>query len=145
MSAAEAELEIVSYNFVNGLIVVGDKSHLTYNAFQIVYLNLGEGLDKSRPMSCFIKNKYSTAFHKCNLYFKNNDSALIEIDGSLYPLIEAESFVIFDRCTRNAKVIGMGSTGNIGDFKLIDRAEEFRSSESEEEIKVSTRSGMFKF
>jgi tRNA-specific 2-thiouridylase len=142
---ADTDLEIVGYNFGSGLISIGNKSHLTFKAFQIVHLNLGGGLDKSRPMTCFIKNKHSTEYHKCHLYFKNNASALIETAAEVYPVVAGESFVIFDKNTRNAKVIGIGSTGNIGDFELTDRVSEYRSGESEEDIVSVTSSTVFKF
>jgi tRNA-specific 2-thiouridylase len=142
----EKDLEIVSYNFVNGILGIGSKSNLTHKGFQIVKLKLGSGLDTTRPMLCYIKNRYSNQFIKCNLFFKNNNTAMIECNEDLYPLVYGEYFVIFDRDSRNAKVIGRGTVGNIGDFSLIDRIEEFRKLDNEgEEDRKYTYDNMFKF
>ncbi len=63
---------------------------------------------------------------------------MIELKETLYPLIFDESFVIFDRDTRNAKVIGYGRLGNRGDFKLLDRVKDFkRISDEDDEDKVT--------
>lgn len=125
---ADKDLEVVGYDFVSGLLRIGQRSRLEHSGFQLVNLKLGKGLDRTRPMMCFLKSKNSKEYYKSNLFFKNNNSALIEVEESLYPLIHMESFVIFDRNTRNAKIIGVGSVGNIGDFILLDRAEEFRGN-----------------
>lgn len=143
LSPAEKDLEVVGYDFVSGLLKIGAATRLEHSGFQIVYLKLGNGLDKTRPMRCFLKSKNSKDYIKCGLYFKNNKTAMIECEDKIYPLIHSESFVIFDKNTRNAKVIGLGSVGNIGDFSLLDRALEFRSSEDGEEVVSS--SNLFKF
>lgn len=141
---SDQETQIIGYDFVSGLIKIGSSKHLTHSGFQIVQLKFGSGLDRKRPIQCYLKNKYCSDYVKCNLFFKNNDSALIECDEQFYPLIQGESFVLFDRNTRNAKVIGYGTLGNIGDFELIDRVSEFRAhGEDDEAIKVEIES--FKF
>jgi tRNA-specific 2-thiouridylase len=143
---ADKDLEIVSYDFVKAVIGVGSRENLTHKGFQIVKLKLGSGLDTTRPMLCYMKNKYSQDYIKCNLFFKNNNTALIECSDEIYPLIFGEYFVIFDRNTRNAKVIGLGTVGNIGDFTLIDRVKNFRSSENEgDENQKYIYSNTFKF
>ena len=52
---------------------------------------------------------------------------MVEFEKDIYPLIEGEVMVLFDRNSRNAKVIGSGNVAKRGDFKLIDRVEGFRS------------------
>ena len=64
---------------------------------------------------------------RCKLFFKNNHTALIELDESLYPIINGEVLVLFDKNTRNSKVMGQGKVGPARDFELVDRVEEFRS------------------
>lgn len=147
LGPAEAELEIVAYNNQKGIIQIGSKDYLSHNGFQLVRVKMGGGFDQSKPIVCFLKYKYAATFYKANLYFKNNNSVLIETQETVYPVIENESFVLFDRCTRNAKVIGMGVVGNIGDFQLLDRVENYRSGETEgEDSQALVRSALvFKF
>ena len=57
----------------------------------------------------------------------------MELDTELYPLVEGEYIVIFDKNTRNAKVIGLGRLGSIGTLDLVDRVDEFRNVENKEE------------
>lgn len=146
VTTAEKDLEIVSYDFVKGVIGVGSRKNLSHNGFQIVKLKLGSGLDTTKPMQCFLKNKYSNSYIKSRLYFKNNNTALIECSEEIYPLIFGEYFVIFDRDSRNAKVIGLGTVGNIGNFTLIDRIKNFRKSEKEgADAEEYIYNNMFKF
>ena len=139
----DKNVQIVNYDFGRALIELGSDEHLTFKGCQIFELRLSSGLDRSKPMSCFIKNKYSNNYVSCVIYFKNNQSAYIEFEESLYPLIEGEKLVIFDRNTRNAKVIGAGTIGQRGEFKLIDRAEDFKSKNEENELAKSVKT--FKF
>ncbi|MBT4790211.1 MAG: hypothetical protein HON90_01450 [Halobacteriovoraceae bacterium] len=55
-----------------------------------------------------------------------------------------ESFVIFDRNIRNAKVVGVGEVGNTGDFKLIDRVIDYRDVVDDDQVGVG-QSKIFKF
>ena len=130
---ADKELEIVDYNFVSGTIYVGKGPNLTHQGFQLVDLKIGKGLDITKPMICYLKSKNANKYYKAHLFFKNNSSALIECFDSMYPIIPGEIFVIYDRDTRNSKVIGQGRIGNIGDFQLVDRVNEFRADEVKEE------------
>lgn len=143
VNPADGELEIISYDFVTGLIKIGSSDHLTHEGFQMVHLKLGAGLDQTRPLNCFLKSKNLKNPLKAKLFFKNNNTALIECAEQIYPLIKDESFVVFDKDTRNAKVIGMGNVGIVGKFELLDRAYEFRNAESEEEVEKSSK--LFKF
>lgn len=145
LTSNEKDLEIVGYDFTAKVIQIGSKSNLTFKGFQIVRLFLGHGLDKRKPIICYLKSRFNASYIKCNLYFKNNSSAFIETDEELYPLIEGDNFVLFDRNTRNAKVIGLGVVGNRGDFELLDRVHEFRYSEDEDELGQQNVVKMYKF
>lgn len=127
IKSSESDLQVVGYNFNEAVLEIGDKVHLTYKCCQLVNLKLGAGLDLSRPIECFLKNKYSMDYLACKVFFKNNDTALVEFEKDIYPLIEGEVMVLFDRNSRNAKVIGSGNVAKRGDFNLIDRVEGFRS------------------
>lgn len=143
LNSNDDKIKVVGYDFNTGLLKVGDASHLTFKGCQLVHVKLSSGLDKTRPMQCFLKNKYSQEFIKCQVYFKNNHSTVIEFSKEFEPLIPGEVFVLFDRDSRNAKVIGQGIVAQRGDFKLIDRVEDFKSKN---EVNESTlKPERFKF
>lgn len=124
----ETELEIVGYEYEKAVIEVGFPKKLRFEGTQLINLELNNSIDKSKPIECYIKHKYSEKMVKCNLFFKNNHSCFIEFVEPIYPVIEGEVFVIFDRDTRNAKVIGRGIVAKRGKFELIDRTSEFKKS-----------------
>lgn len=140
----EKGLEIVSYRFDNGAISVAGKDHLTYIGTQVIKLKLSGALDKKRPIGCFIKFKYENKFTKAVLYFKNNDTAYLEFETDVYPLIEGELVALYDSSSRNSKIIGLGEIGMPGEFKLIDRVDEYRTKIDEEE-KEDEKDNYFKF
>lgn len=143
INQADQNIQIVNYHFDRYTIEIGSDKHLTFRGCQLVDLHLSTGLDRSKPMNCFIKNKYSHQYVGCMIFFKNNSSAYLEFESPIYPIIEGEKVVLFDKNTRNAKVIGLGRIGQRGEFKLIDRAEEFKTkNEANEEVK---RASTFKF
>ena len=139
LSPTDKNIEIVGYNFDAGLIQIGDKSHLTHNRFQLIKLNLRSGLGLIKPLVCFLKSKYSRNYVKASMFFKNNHTAVVTAEESLYPLIKGEKFIIYDRNTRNAKVIGSGTLGHIGDFELVDRVDSFRRSNDDEDDLVEEK------
>lgn len=129
LTPADKKMQIVKYDYKTGSIYLGDKKSLTFKGGQLVDLNLNSGLDKSGPIHCFVKTKYTKEPVKANLFFKNNDTALIELEEEIYPMIIDEIFVIYDKITRNAKVIGYGKLLKRGVFNLVDRVADFRVHE----------------
>lgn len=132
-SGKDVDLEVVGFDYEKAILKVGSSKHLSYKGTQLVRLRLNDSMDKSKPIECFIKNKYSEQMTKCRLFFKNNKTALIEFDQDVYPVIEGEVFVLFDRDTRNAKVIGQGIVSGRGEFSLIDRTSDFKKNSDKKE------------
>jgi len=137
----DADLEVVGFDFEKSILQVGSSKHLSFKGTQLIKLRLNDNVDKSKPIECFVKNKYNNKMIQCFLFFKNNRSAQIELDEEVYPVIEGEVFAIFDKDSRNAKVIGRGIVGKRGSFKLLDRVEDFKKKNE----KNSTESNPFKF
>jgi tRNA-specific 2-thiouridylase len=142
----DKNLEIIGYNFSNAHILVGDKSLLSFSGTQIVSLMIGKGLDKRRPLICFIKFKYSNDFVQATLLFKNNQTAYLDFTKEVYPLIKGENIVIYDSNSRNSKIIGYAQVGSRGNFKIIDRVEGFKNKPTDEEESKNVQSvPLFKF
>jgi len=138
---ADEDVEIIKYEYDRSVISIGSHKHLTFKGTQLVNLTLNQHMDKSKPIECFIKNKYSQKMVKSQLFFKNNSSALIEFEQDLYPVIEGEVFVLFDRDSRNAKVIGRGIVASRGKFEFISRIDEFKKNNE----KPGSGQNIFKF
>ena len=133
INPSDKDLEIVGYDYSKHLLKIGSKKNLTFKSCQLNNLQLSKGFDRSKPFQCFIKNKYNHEFVKTQLLFKNNSSALVLFEKEIYPVITGEILVIFDKNTRNSKVIGQGYVGIGRDFNLIDRADQFRSKDLDDE------------
>jgi tRNA-specific 2-thiouridylase len=144
INPGDKDIEIVGYDFVKHLLKIGSRNNLTFKSCQIVELRLSKGFDRTKSFQCFTKTKFTEDFVKCIVYFKNNATALLEFEHDIYPLITGETLVLFDKKTRNSKVIGQGKVGEGREFNIIDRAREFRSIDPDAEVEeVFTK--VFKF
>lgn len=145
----DRNLEIVDYNYSKGQIIAGDKTCLSFSGTQVVNLIIAKGLNKTRPVACFIKFKYSANFVKGNLFFKNNQTAYLDFEEDVYPLIKGESMVLYDSNQRNSKIIGYAQVGARGNFEPIDRVKAFKRvnpNETEEEgNNAKNKISIFKF
>jgi tRNA-specific 2-thiouridylase len=144
INQGDKDLEVVGYDFDNHLLKIGSRDNLTFTSCQLIELKLSKGFDRTKSFQSFIKTKYTNDFVKCTVYFKNNSTALLEFEQEIYPVITGETLVLFDKNTRNSKVIGQGKVGEGREFELIDRAREFRSIDPDAEVaEVFTQ--VFKF
>lgn len=127
-----ADIEIVGYDFEKATIQIGSRKNLSFEGTQLIRTQLSPSLEKLRPIHCFVKTRYSTEMTRATLFFKNNKSVQLDFDSEIYPLISGDTFVIYDRAGRNAKVIGHGTIGRRGGFSLVDRVEEFKPKKDEQ-------------
>lgn len=132
-SHIDKELEVVAFDYPTASLLIGRPSRLKFSGVQLSRLNTMEGLDRSRPMQCFVKFKYSKKFSKADLFFKNNESAFLEFHEPVYPLVENESIVLYESASNNSKVVGWGLLGVRGDFELLNRVESFEDEEVDED------------
>lgn len=144
----EKSIEIVGFDVKTSTLHAGHKKNLTFKGVEVLDVNLGAGIDQSKPFGCFVKNKYSADYIKASLYFNNNGCAFLEFDENVYPLIPGESVTLFDRCSRNAKVIGNVILGEANDFELLDRVKSFRElavKDEQDDLKTRKKPDFFEF
>lgn len=143
----EKDLEIVDYDFLKNSIVIGKSVELLFDGVQLSRLDISEGVDRSRPLNCFVKLDELRPALKSILYFKNNDTAYLELSEKVYPVLKSEFIVIYDGNGKSAKVLGSGKVQTRGKFKLIDRVEEFRKKVVDEngELRPDGNTKLFKF
>lgn len=126
-------LQICKYDFSNHGMLVGLPKNLTFQGTQLVRIQLTAGMDLQKPMTVFLKYKYSPEFFRADLYFKNNHTAQLDFKDDIYPLLPNESMILFERAGGNAKVLGFGHVGTRGEFKVLDRVSEFRRQDDDDE------------
>lgn len=138
-------LEITGYQFYSGTIEVGKPKNITFSGTQVVRLLMSGALDRKKPLSCYIKFKYENKFTKSVLFFKNNGTGYLEFEHEIYPLIEGELMAIYDSNSRSSKIIGLGTVGQRGKQKLLDRVHEYRPKINEDGSQNAKNISEFKF
>ncbi len=133
-TSEEKDIEIVGFDFKRNVLQIGSKKNLTFLGTQLTHMKVNGNLERSKPIACFVKTKYSTKMNKAILYFKNNSSAYVEFEQKYYPLIKGDIFVLYDKEGRNAKVIGFGTVDQRGRYEPLDRVHEFRPSQGDEKF-----------
>jgi tRNA-specific 2-thiouridylase len=141
----DKNLEIIGYDDKSSTIFLGEKKNLTFKGTQLIDMHFAKHFDISKPLGCFVKFKYSNDFNRVDLYFKNNKSAIIEFHNAIYPLIQGEIIVFYDKNSSSAKIIGWGMIGKRGDFEKIDRTSEFRRSYDDEGEVIDRSFNYWKF
>jgi len=125
--------EVVHYNWSKSQLEIGSPQELTFNSVQVGELKLTDGIDRTKPISCFVKTRLMNELIAGNLYLKNNDTAYLKMEANIYPLPEEENLVFYDKNTKNAKVIGRANVYIRGNFELIDRVKEYRGNLMDDE------------
>jgi len=144
VSHVDKELEIVGYNYNKGSLSVGKSDHLRFSGAQLLRISTTDGFDRSKPLQCYVKFKYSKQFVKADIFFKNNNSAFLDFHESVYPLIEKEAIVLYDSASTNSRVLGWALVGSRGDFDLINRVDAFENRDDDED-QPSEKPTLFKF
>lgn len=126
-------MEIVNFDFKSSTIYLGHEDQVTYNGTQLYDIHFAKHFDISRPLACFVKFKYSNDFVRVDLYFKNNKSSVVDFHEPVYPLIPGEVLVFYDKNSSNAKIIGWGLVSRRGEFKILNRVEDFEVQNDEDE------------
>tara|TARA_B100001971_G_scaffold111191_1_gene102208 strand:- start:153762 stop:154976 length:1215 start_codon:yes stop_codon:yes gene_type:complete len=132
-SHVDKNLQITNFDFKSSTIYLGHEEDVTFEGTQLYDMHFAKHFDISKPLACFVKFKYSNAFIRVDLYFKNNNSSMVDFHSKVYPLIPGEVLVFYDKNTTNAKIIGWGLVGKRGEFKIMNRVADFEAQRDEEE------------
>lgn len=141
----EKRYEVVGYDFKTAALKIGEPERLSFKGVQLTRSAMSKGIDRSSPLRCYAKFKYSARFFKADLYFKNNDSLYLEFSEKAYPLIPGEVLVVYDSDGSGAKVLGWGAVSYRGEFKLINRVATFEESRDDSEQRTVPEASYFKF
>lgn len=129
----DKNLQITKFDYKSSTIYLGLEKDVTYEGTQLSDMHFAKRFDISKPLACYVKFKYSNAFIRVDLYFKNNSSSIVEFHSPVYPLIPGEVLVFYDKNSSNAKIIGWGLVSRRGKFSQINRVEDFEANKNEDE------------
>lgn len=129
----DSKYEVVGFELKSNRILLGEKEQLSFKGFVLSNVELDRSMDKTSLFKCYFRTKSSNDFTACVASFKNNSSILLEFDEEFYPVILGDKVVLYERASRNARVVGVGTISDRGQIIVLDRAAEFRSREEREE------------
>lgn len=124
-------LEVVGFDLKQRKVFLGSKEFLTASSAYLVELDLMDFVNTDHSLACFFRFEKQEELVAGSIYFKSAQAAVVNFEKDVYPLIFGEKVVIYDRNTRNAKILGCGVLGGRGSFIQVDRAKDFRSNEEE--------------
>ena len=145
MLKADKGLEVVDYDTVKKSLIVGPSSELSFKGVQVTNFSISAKVDKRKPLSCYVKFKYSEDYIEVTLFFKNNNSALVEFNNSIYPILKSEQIVIYDSNKRNSKVIGFANVGSRGEYSPLNRLEGYSRNNVDKDEPEDQSSSFFHF
>ncbi len=141
----DKSLEVIEFNHEKNFLYLGKSEDLSFAGAQITNLVTTRSLDRRKPLACYIKFKYNDEYVPANMFFKNNDTAFLEFEKTVYPLIKAEQIVIYDSNKRNSKIIGYAFVRERGSYEQLDRLKDYRAKKGQDEEAVSHTNTNFKF
>lgn len=129
--------QIISIVPYKGNIFIDYPNKLKYKEALVVGFNSAANLDMSVPISCYVKMSPKGEKIPCKLYYKNNNTALVEFDEPRSGLLVAGQFLVFyNRQSDKGKVIGSALVeigGNFDEYSyntLPDKKEDDEDEDS---------------
>jgi tRNA-specific 2-thiouridylase len=117
----DPEMQIVNIVPYKGNIFIEYPDNLKYKNAIIIRFRASKDLDKSKPISGFIKLGPKAPKEACTIYFKNNEHILIEFTTEQKGLLVPGQFaVLYSRSGEKGKVLGSGLIDVAGMFDKYD-------------------------
>jgi tRNA-specific 2-thiouridylase len=129
--------EIVSIVPFKGNIFIDYPDQLKYSHAMLARFISAANLDMTLPLSAYVKMSSSGEKIPCRLYFKNNQTCLVDFEGERKGLlVPGQLFVFYNRALERGKIIGSGivEVGGVfanGEFNTLP----IKKRESDEEEK----------
>lgn len=109
--------EVIMITPFKGNIFVDYPNKLNYKQALVVQMIISLHLDVSKPISAFVKMSPKGDKIPCRLYFKNNETCLVDFEESRPGLLVAGQLVVFyNRQNEKGKVIASGLIEAGGNF-----------------------------
>jgi tRNA-specific 2-thiouridylase len=143
----DPETQVINIVPYKGNVFIDFPDKLEYRNAVIIRFRSNTDLDKSKPLSGYIKLGPKEEKKACKIYFKNNEQILIEYEeeqkGTLVPGMFA---VLYTRAGEKGKVIGSGIISLGGNFDKYDynslpKIKEGPDDDEEDDIPVVDKLG----
>jgi tRNA-specific 2-thiouridylase len=140
----DRNIEVVDFDFTSKNMYVHKKDEVHLKGAQIVEVDFTSDIDRTRPQKIYCKFFDNNDYHEATLYYKNNNTLYIEFSEREGLLAEGEKVVFYDRNTKSSRILGEGKIAARGEYKEINRGDEFKSrgfikNEDEEDEKRRPR------
>lgn len=117
----EPEMQVVNIVPYKGNVFLDLPDKLKYKNAIIIRFRSTPDLDKSRPLSGYVKLGPKEEKKACKIYFKNNEQILIEYEEEQKGLLVPGMFaVLYTRAGEKGKVVGSGIISVGGTFDKYD-------------------------
>jgi tRNA-specific 2-thiouridylase len=114
------------------------------NAFQLFDFEISKDVDRSTPSHYYIKINNKESFHRCFIYYKNNNSCLIELDSPIEEIQGNSLVVVYNDKEGAIRALGKGFVGKKGSFELVNRTKFYNETEeTDEDDQKETNFGYF--
>lgn len=132
--------EVISIIPFKGNIFIDYPDRLKYSHALVCRFHCAPNLDMTLPLAVYVKMSSGAEKIACRLYFKNNQTCLVDFEGERPGLLVAgQYFVFYSRASDKGKVIGSGIVevgglfGN-GEFNTLPINKKESDDEEEDEI-----------
>lgn len=138
----EPEKQVISIVPFKGNVFIDFPDRLKYTHAQVVRFYVAENLDMSLPLTVYVKMASGGEKVPCRLYFKNNQTALVEFESERAGLLVAgQFFVFYTKPKDKGKVLGSGivEVGGIfanGEFNTLPYYRKDSDEEEDDEDKI---------
>lgn len=131
--------EVISIIPFKGNIFIDFPDRLKYSHALVCRFHPAASLDMTLPMSVYVKMSSGAEKIPCRLYFKNNETALVDFEGERPGVLVAGAFFVFySRALDKGKVIGsaiveVGGVFANGEFNTLPFNKKDSDEDNEEE------------
>ncbi len=117
----DPEMQVVSIVPYKGNIFIEYPDHLKYKNAIIIRFRHNADLDKSKPLSGYIKVGPKEDKIACKIFFKNNEHVMVEFDEDQKGLLIAGQFaVLYNKKGEKGRIIGSGLIDVAGVFDRFE-------------------------
>jgi tRNA U34 2-thiouridine synthase MnmA/TrmU len=115
----DPETEVINIVPYKGNIFIESAINLKYKNAVIIRFRANKDLDRSKPVSGYVKLGPKEKKHACTMYFKNSEHVHVEFDEAQSGLLTPGMFaVLYNRGNEKGKIIGSGLVDRSGVFTL---------------------------
>jgi tRNA-specific 2-thiouridylase len=139
-NSVERNMSVIDFKYTNKAMYVGLEEENKYRGCQIVNVGFTSEVDKTKPLKVFVRRKLKTYYQEATLFYKNNNTLYMEFAEPVSFLEENEKLVFYEKDGKSSRILGYGHVATKGEYIPLDRAEDFRSHNKQDEYDDEDRS-----